>query len=120
MLKILVFIFSLFPFIVSADAVYKYGLENKIKYPQTVFTLADSDTSYLKLIIEDNLSIGSTAEVTLTYKNVTVTIFTDEGEDNIPDDYSIKVPDGYYALPENITINDGTIGVVYIYQVGLS
>lgn len=118
MSKFLSIIFIFLASVVFADdTFYSYGIKSGNYGVTTVTILPNGKTSFAKVIIEDNITLGGFPKIIyLKYKDVPIEVVPNEGGGDLPDVFKVLVPDDYYTDPENIIIKDGNMGVIYIFQ----
>ena len=58
-----------------------------------------------------------THEFTLTLDGVTVAVVATVGRTPDPDTITVTAPEGYAAIPRELTIPDGDSGAVYVYPL---
>lgn len=87
--------------------------------PGTTASIAPHATAAAQVIIQNRLSFrdhGRPCNVTLN--GLTVQVTYDPGPHREPDTFTVTPPEGYFAIPDWLVIDDDAGAVVLIYPIG--
>lgn len=93
--------------------------EDRVQVSRSFISVVDAEPPAVATIIFENGQDNTiTEEVTLTFDGLVYHITASLGVSSlVPDTIVVRVPEGYIAIPQELTVEDGSAGELLVYPL---